>query len=165
MCLTAFFLQQKEGTRYDLHISDKKRGQQESGGKRNEMKWKTHFEMMAVALNSSASPRIFSHRADCSIFNSFPEFHQLKRIPTLTLWIPSFLSCLDHPHDSENIYKKKVSDRQQPANRLSHSRLGHADDDVTRVHRLRSRRRLVERHVRALCAAQPSTHPSSWECG
>lgn len=76
----------------------------------------------------------------------------------MTLWIPSFPSCLDRSHGSKR-YKKKVSDSQQPADRLSHSRPGCAGDDVTRVHRLRTRRKLVEWHVSALCAAQPLTHP------
>lgn len=43
---------------------------------------------------------------------------------------------------------------------LSHSRPGRTKDDVTAVHRLCSRGKLVERCVCTLCAAQPLTHPS-----
>lgn len=43
MCLTAFFLQQKEGTRYNLHISDKKRGRQESGSTQKRQPSELHY--------------------------------------------------------------------------------------------------------------------------
>lgn len=42
-CVSAFFLQQKEGTRYDLHILDKKRGQQESGSTQKRQPSELHY--------------------------------------------------------------------------------------------------------------------------
>lgn len=57
----------------------------------------------------------------------------------------------------------KVTENQQVPDHMSHRRPVHAGDDVSRVHRLRYRRRLAERHISALCPTQPSPHRGSWE--
>ncbi|CAF96658.1 unnamed protein product [Tetraodon nigroviridis] len=46
-------------------------------------------------------------------------------------------------------YKIKVTKNQQTPDHLSHRQPGHAGDDVTRLHRLRCRRRFAEQHISA----------------